>query len=172
MKLKIPKNKRRPFPYFAIYLPLIINRDKPFILTKHFKFTDSSIYLFHDEDQHDVNKLFGFSIGLHHDNSIRFGWRPNKDLSRMEIVGYEYRDKIRIPTIPICEVKLNKWYKYELIYHNKTNEIEYSVIDNDKVYNFKHQLKMKNKYNWGYKLDLYFGGNKKAPHDIIIYKTK
>jgi hypothetical protein len=170
MKKTIQKNKRRPFPYFNILLPVLIKRNKSFSITKQFKFTDSALYLFDDEDQHDVNKLFGFSFGWHYKNSVRFGWRPNNDLSKMEIVGYEYLNKLRIPTIPICEVELNKWYKYELKYNGLTNQIEYIINDDNETFSTVHPITLKYKFNLGYKLYLYFGGNKKAPHKIIIFQ--
>ena len=135
-------------------------------------FTDSTIYQFDDADQYDVNKLFGFSFGMHHNNSVRFGWRPNGDLSKIEIVGYEYHDKLRIPTIPICEVQLNKWYKYQLKYNAKTSYIEYTVISDDENFGMQHPIKLKKLFTFGYKLDLYFGGNKTAPHKMIFYKIK
>jgi hypothetical protein len=177
MKKKILKNRRRPVlniimpPIFMLFFyPHFIRKYKPFSIIKYFKFTESTMYLFDDEDQHDVNKLFGFSIGMHHTNSFRFGWRPNKDLTRMEIVGYEYHDKVRIPTIPICEVELNKWYKYEMNYLVTNNLIEYNVSDGYHISGHCSEIKLKKKLNWGYKLSLYFGGNKKAPHDMVIYQ--
>lgn len=169
MKLVIPKNLRRPFPYIGIYFPVLIKKDKSYSINLHFKFSDSTIYWFDDADQYDVNKLFGFSIGMHHNNSFRFGWRPNADLSKIEIVGYEYRDKLRIPTIPICEIDLNKWYEFTLKYNHKTSYIEYHVTDGEYTNSTQHPIKLKNKINLGYKLDLYFGGNKKAPHKMIFY---
>jgi hypothetical protein len=42
-------------------------------------FTDSCLYQFDDEDQLDTNKLIGLSYGLHHRNSIRFGWRAENN---------------------------------------------------------------------------------------------
>jgi hypothetical protein len=170
MKKRIPKNKRRAFPYFDFFIPVLIKRDKSFSIIKHIKFSESTMYFFEDEDQHDVNKLFGFSFGMHHNNSVRFGWRPNENLSRMEIVGYEYLNKLRIPTIPICEVQLNKWYKYELKYKGGIfGQIEYIVSNEDETHSTVHPIALKNESNWGYKLYLYFGGNKKAPHDMIIH---
>lgn len=172
MKKVIKKNRRRPFPFIHLFPLKIVSQKQSFVIEKWVKFTDSAIYSFDDEDQHDVNKLFGFSIGYHHKNSFRFGWRPNYDLSKMEIVGYEYHDGIRIPTIPICDVQLNKWYKYAIIYFSLIKEVKYCVYDEDgnticaeetSSINLKHRL------NFGYKLYLYFGGNKKAPHDITIY---
>jgi hypothetical protein len=173
MKIKkvIHKNDRRPFPYFDFFIPVIIFRNKSYSISKYFKFDSSTLYHFEDEDQYDINKLMGFSIGMHHNNSFRFGWRPNKDLSKMEIVGYEYLNKLRIPELPICEVKLDKWYKFELKYIAETGQIEYVVTDGNEIFSCKHPAtNIKRKFNLGYKLYLYFGGNKKAPHDMIIYQ--
>jgi len=172
MKLNILKNKRRPFPFFDFPVPVLIKRNKDYSITKHFKFTESAIYFFDDEDQHDVNKLFGFSFGYHHYNSVRFGWRPNKTLDKIEIVGYEYVNKLRIPTIPICEVELDKWYKYELKYKGGIfGQIEYDVTDGEEHFGLVHPITIKHDCNLGYKLYLYFGGNKKAPHKITIFKS-
>ncbi len=172
MKKLIPKNKRRPFPYFNISFPILIDRNGDYSITRYFKFTETAIYRFYDEDQHDVNKLFGFSFGFHHVNSVRFGWRPTEDLTKIEIVGYEYVNKLRIPTIPICDVELNTWYKYELKFKGGVfNEIEYYVTDGTKQHGTVHPIVLRNRFNWGYRLYLYFGGNKTAPHDIIIYQT-
>lgn len=170
MKLRIPKNKRRAFPYFDLFIPVIIRKDKSYSITKYFKFGESAMYHFEDADQYDVNKLFGFSLGLHHNNSVRFGWRPNEELSRVEIVGYEYLNKLRIPTIPITEIQLDKWYKFTIKYNAILSQIEYIVSDNEKQFGVIHPITLRHKWNFGYRLYLYFGGNKKAPHDITIYK--
>lgn len=171
MKKVISKNKRRPHWSFE-FIPILINREKDFEIAKCIVFSDSAIYKFDDEDQHDVNKLFGFSLGWHHKNSVRFGWRPNCDLSRIEIVGYEYINGLRLSTIPICEVDLNKVYKYRLTYNHQLERIEYWISDGDNQNATCHPVSIKRKYTLGYKLGLYFGGNKKAPHDIIIYENK
>lgn len=172
MKKIIPKNKRRPFPYFDFFIPVLINRNKDYSIIKYFKFTETAIYLFNDEDQHDVNKLFGFSFGWHHKNSVRFGWRPNETLDKIEIVGYEYINKLRVPTIPICDIELNKWYGFELKYKSGVfGQIEYTVTDGIEHHSTVHPITLKNTWNLGYKLFLYFGGNKKAPHDILIYQA-
>jgi len=170
MKKTILKNKRRPFPFFDFFIPVLIRKNKSFTIVRHFKFTDSTMYHFNDDDQWDVNKLFGFSIGLHHHNSFRFGWRPNSDLTKMEIVGYEYHNKVRTPTIPICEVQLNKWYRYEMKYNAKIGKVFYSVTDFNMIVGTSSNIELKHKINWGYKLFLYFGGNKKSPHDMVIYQ--
>jgi len=170
MKKLIRKNTRRPFPYFE-FIPHITFINRSFTISKRFKFTESAIYYFNDDDQFDVNKLFGFSVGMHHNNSFRFGWRPNKELNKIEIVGYEYHDKIRIPIIPICEVELNRWYTYSIKYSSSLKRVDYIV--NDDFYNFfgsGDEINLKHKINFGYRLGLYFGGNKKAPHNMVIYR--
>lgn len=171
MKKLIPKNCRRPFPYFDFFIPVLINRNKDYSITRYFKFTETAIYFIEDEDQYDVNKLFGFSFGWHHRDSVRFGWRPNGDLSKVEIVGYEYINKLRVPTIPITDIELNKWYEYTIKYSALSSQIEYIVTDGTEHHSTVHPITLKNKWNLGYKLFLYFGGNKKAPHDIVIYQT-
>lgn len=145
MKVTILKNKRRPFPFFKFPSLVIFRRTKSYSIKMRFMFSESCFYKFNDADQYDVNKLFGFSIGQHHNNSFRFGWRPNSDLSKMEIVGYEYLNKLRIPTLPICEVKVGKWYGYEIRYNAKTNYIEYSVTSEDENFGMQHPVKQKNK---------------------------
>ena len=167
-KLTIRKNKRRPRWSFE-FLPTLIRKNKDYKITKYIGFTDSAIYQFNDDDQHDVNKLFGFSFGWHHNNSVRFGWRPNEDLTKIEIVGYEYINKLRVSTIPIHEVELNWVYRYELKYNSEFNMIEYKISDGDSQFSTMHPITLKKEYNWGYKLGLYFGGNKKAPHNMDFY---
>lgn len=164
----ICKNHRRPF--LEIQKPVLINTNKIFTITKDFLFEASAIYKFDDEDQYDVNKLFGFSIGCHHKNSYRFGWRPNKDLTKIEIVGYEYRDGVRVPTIPVCEIELYHWYNFTLHYSPEFSTLDYIVCDlaNRECSGAESEFKFNSNLLLGYTLGLYFGGNKKAPHDITI----
>jgi hypothetical protein len=171
VKLRILKNMRKPFPFFIFPVPVFIWKKKSFEIIKNFNFDNSAIYHFDDADQADVNKLFGFSIGYHHNNSFRFGWRPTVDLLKIEIVGYEYHDKIRISTIHIVNVEVNKWYKYVMAYNADLNLVEYSVIDENNLgTEISSSIELQKNLSWGYKLGLYFGGNKKAPHNITIYK--
>ena len=48
------------------------------------KFNSSAIYDLGNDNQDDVNKLFGFSdcYSAHHSNSARFGWRWNLESSK------------------------------------------------------------------------------------------
>jgi len=138
-------------------------------------FTDSCMFNLHDEDQWDVNKLFGFSIGNHHSgSSFRFGWRPILKNNTIEIVAYEYHDGIRQKTMPIAEVKLNKWYQYQIGYFPRLNRTHYVINDSEIIngtnYQFSNDFTLKKKSGLGYTLGVYFGGNEKAPQNIVICK--
>jgi hypothetical protein len=185
--MKIKKGNHYPFPRFAIGLPKWVNKHKPTTMTRCYWFTESCLYDLKDEDQGDVNKLFGFSIGYHHKTSFRFGWRADLKTSTIEIVGYEYHDKIRQTTIHICDVALRKPVYFTLIYSPKgrTNYLvfqdntfytKYMVIENQ-VPNYvqatvNNTVNIKKKWGLGYTLGLYFGGNETAPQDIIIHREK
>lgn len=168
MKIKIKKNRHYPY-LIPIALPFWVNKNSTSYRKAKFKFTKSCLFNLGDEDQHDVNKLFGFSIGYHHKTSFRFGWRPILNKNKIEIVAYEYHDGIRQQTMPICLVNINQWYEFKVLYNRIKKISQYSVNNSDLInsVNLKKQT-----YGLGYTLGIYFGGNKKAPQDIIIYKSK
>ena len=180
MKITIGKNRHYPW-LIPIAFPIWIKKDEGKFRTAKFLFTDSCIFNLHDEDQHDVNKLFGFSIGHHHrGSSFRFGWRPILENNTIEIVAYEYHDGERMRTMPICEVELNKPYLFKIGYLPEKNKSVYHISDTrtDKkiedrfIVDFRNDVTLNKKSGLGYTLGVYFGGNEKAPQDIIIYKKK
>lgn len=169
-KIKIRKGQHYPglLP-FSIPLPVWMKKDSTKTRKAKFMFTDSCLYDLQDEDQWDVNKLFGFSIGQHHrGSSFRFGWRPILEGNLIEIVAYEYHDGFRYKTMPICKVALNQWHEFTLTYKNDMCRTIYKV--NDVM--FTNQVFLAKDHGLGYTLGVYFGGNEKAPHDITIHKTK
>ena len=166
--IKIRIKKGRHYPYLIpIIFPFWVRKNNNNCRSAQFMFTDSCMFDLHDEDQWDVNKLFGFSIGHHHNgSSFRFGWRPILSENKIEIVAYEYHDGVRQKTMPICKIELNQWYKFTGLYNNIINKSVYFV---NKI-NFINNMKLINKSGLGYTLGVYFGGNEKAPQDITIYK--
>ena len=177
MKVKIKKGRHYPF-FLPWALPVWVGKQGRFRQSK-FLFTNSCMFDLHDEDQHDVNKLFGFSIGDHHKNSsFRFGWRPILKNNTIEIVAYEYHDGERQKTMPICEVELNKPYAFRIGYVPDKNKSFYHISDTKTnkptkerfMISFTNSFKLKRKHGLGYTLGIYFGGNEKAPQDIVIYK--
>ena len=168
MKIRIKRGRHYPW-LIPIAIPFRVKKNDTNFRAASFKFTDSCMFDLHDEDQWDVNKLFGFSIGHHQQkSSFRFGWRPILSENTIEIVAYEYHDSWRLKTMPICRVELNKWHNFSLSYNNKSNKSFYFVND----YCFTNDVKLAKKWGWGYTLGIYFGGNEKAPQDITIYKKR
>jgi len=127
-------------------------------------FSDSCIY--EPDSENDWNKLFGWSYGHHHDNSIRVGWRVYKGKS-IELALYVYRDGVRevhiIDAIPLnimCEIYI-KTFKDKLEIKSKKyiKDIEIDRYFSINTINYKW---------YGYLLFPYFGGQAKAPHTMKI----
>lgn len=180
MKIKIKRGRHYPF-LLPWALPIWVKKNEGTFRTAKFLFTDSCMFDLHDEDQWDVNKLFGFSIGHHQKgSSFRFGWRPKLETMTIEIVAYEYHDGLRFKTMPICEVEPNKVYKFRVGYLPHIDRSYYNVSDTKTgklikdrfIVDFANDVKLAKKSGLGYTLGVYFGGNEKAPQDIIIYKKR
>lgn len=168
MKITIGKNRHYPW-LIPIAFPFWVRRKQTTIRKAGFMFTDSCMYDLKDEDQWDVNKLFGFSIGYHHHTSFRFGWRPLLEENLIEIVAYEYLDGVRQKTIPVHRVEPNKWGEYTIMYDPSHQIVHYLVSAGG----FEvHNISNKRKWGLGYTLGIYFGGNEKAPHKITIFRKK
>jgi len=169
-KIKIRKGKHYPgiIP-FNFPLPVWIKKDSTKTRQFEFLFDDTCLYNLYDEDQWDVNKLFGFSIGHHHNkSSFRFGWRAILEGNLIEIVAYEYHDGFRHKTMPICKVPLNQWNKFTLTYDNTMGRTTYEVNN----VTFQNEFSLVDDHGLGYTLGVYFGGNEKAPQDVILRKRK
>lgn len=168
IRIKIKKGRHYPW-LIPVGLPFQVKKNNSNYRVAEFMFSRSCLFDLQDEDQHDVNKLFGFSIGHHQKgSSFRFGWRPLLDEKLIEIVGYEYHDGVRKPTIPICKVSLNEWHKFTISYNNRSNKSFYFVDQ----YTVMKETILKKKSGFGYTLGVHFGGNERAPQDITIYKRK
>ncbi len=126
------------------------------------KFDESAIYTDTSVDRFDVNKLFGFSIGYHHNDSYRFGWNCLND--KIHIYSYCYINGNRLIS-EICSIKINEHYKF-IIYLNGSKCI-FTVVD--PYLGIKQDIiQVPYKKVFGYKLWPYFGGNKSAPQNINI----
>lgn len=122
-------------------------------------FTHSCLYQFNDQDQYDVNKLFGISDDFSHSqNSARFGWRCKGN--QIEIMVYVKSSGQRNTfSIGLVDPDVSHDYSISIeddVYKFKFNSEEFSVPRTSQ-YNFIR-----------YHLFPYFGGNKPAPHDMEI----
>ena len=115
------------------------------------------------ENQHDVNKIYGFSdFGkIHQKYSIRLGWRYIN--GEVELCWLRHEDG-KHSSGRIRNIEINEVYSAIL---NITTFYYEIVIDNDTTL-----VRRRPKGNWGlvrrYYLYPYFGGNEFAPHDIEI----
>lgn len=158
MEYNIKKGRHFCWHWFKFFFK------KECILTHDVKFTSSCLYKFGDVDDFDINKLFGRSFGMHHKNSVRFGWRPEKD--KILISSYVYINGIReFNDVCICDI--DKTYTFTIDCKDKLVLLEISTD----TYKTKYGIKLEKSCNFGYKLYPYFGGNKTAPHDICIQIT-
>ncbi len=121
-----------------------------------------------DNDQLDINKLYGFSEGANHQyNSVRFGWRWSIVKQKFEILAYVYNNgqvireeqadtflgDVEVGQRFYTEVGVSgNYYRLKTIINYKATEKYISRTGS----------------GLGYNLFPYFGGDKVAPHDVIV----
>jgi hypothetical protein len=164
----IHKGKHRSWPFiFGLHVKPWMERDVVF--------DDTAAYdLPGNEDDSDVNKLFGFGYlnGGHHKDSARFGWNYNNESGRINLFVYCYVNGNRIIQ-HICSVL--PYHKVRLrIAETLSGEYWFAVHDGVENWNemgfvripYTHNKKIR------YKLGCFFGGNNPAPQDIKIKISK
>jgi len=128
-------------------------------------FDSSCLYELSNDDQGDVNKLYGVSFGMHHKNSFRIGW--NCDGDRMSIYSYYYNDGVRTSR-EIASILPEEKIDFDIIFDRKDNlitifgETKSRTFCKNTIYHFYKASK------FSYTLFPYFGGNHVAPHDMLI----
>ena len=156
----IKKGKHRSGFYFS-----------PQFDIKHIKrkilFKENCIYKFGDIDDFDINKLFGVSFGMHHTNSVRFGW--NIDDDEIGIYNYCYISGKRV-MIKIVSIPTETNFVFEIFIYDSYYELKITDM-NGKLIGWSEVSKPKTT-KWGYHLFPYFGGNKVAPHNMEICMKK
>ncbi len=127
------------------------------------EFTPSCRYDIGD-DQGDINKLFGLGyLPAHRDNSVRFGWWYDNEKDSIGIMAYWY-DRGQRNAEHLRYVALSEVHHYAI--HAQGDE-HILTIDRYHV-----RTVVTNRSNICYALHPYFGGNRPAPHDIIIKMRK
>ena len=145
------------------------------------RFTDTCVYGI-DSDQSDINKLFGvgyftwkfiylkkvkiFGLNLslpslrpmHHVNSVRFGWRWSPQYQKIEVMPYCYQNGFRFMGWPRV-LDLNRDYELKIDPSERQHTMYWAGVSEG--------IRVKPSF-WGYYLGTYFGGNRTAPHDIVI----
>lgn len=149
---KIKKGTHYAFHWFKIYLKKNVKMSHSII------FDDSCLYSFGDADDYDINKLFGRSFGMHHKDSFRFGWRA--DGNKIAIYAYNYINGKRVIDF-LCKCSPSIKNNFSLIFESNTVKLNVNGVT------WSYDLDMDLPFI-GYKMYPYFGGNRTAPHDMLI----
>lgn len=134
-------------------------------LSKNIIFTDSCKYDLKSDDQYDINKLFGIGyFPWHHYNSVRFGWSYDIPNNSISIYAYWYHNKVRHSEL-MGRVELNELYFYLIQIRDNRHEL---VVLNRSLDIIMEYVVDVPPQTVGYYLKPYFGGNRTAPHNMII----
>ena len=148
------------------------------------------------EDQYDLNKLFGFTSSMFgkfskqlpntpkedlpffyrpaHWNSARFTWYYDPTLDSMYVTTYVYDMGVRKYDVSKKQkLDFNKEYRLEIVKNDKSYTFNiYDVVYKYavKTYELKYteDVVVQKTSIFGWKLPLFFGGNKTAPSTIKI----
>jgi hypothetical protein len=158
--MTIREGKHRP----AFTLPRIIKSHGNEI-RYDVTFNSSCRYVIGEENQPDINKLFGIGyLPWHRKNSVRIGWNYNFVSDVINIWAYWYEDGKR-HTEFIRTVNINQTYRMVIL---MPRVAKCHII---KINDHWHTVPMKQR-KFGYALGLYFGGDMTAPHDIHVGMVK
>lgn len=167
MTFRIPRGRHRARPFrFGFWL----DRNS---FSWTIKFTDSCRYDLQSDDQFDVNKLIGIGyLPGHHKDSARFGWQYDKEIDRIVLHAYCYVNGQRVSK-SICSCEIGKTYRIEL---RVSTDAYYFACDEKDVFYYRTNgeatVTHRHKKRFGYRLGVWFGGNRVAPHDINIQLEK
>jgi len=131
-------------------------------------FKPSCRYTLHYPDYLDINKLFGFTEGFNpHKNSIRVGWRYNKQQDCIDLFHYQYKNGKRDKEF-LCSVDLDTPIEISI---EAKGHIYLTKVERRGLY--VEKLSGRSKRSWiHFYLYVYFGGNMTAPNDMEIHICK
>ena len=160
MKFLIKKDKHYSDQYLYKFVN-ILNTNR--FLKYQVLFDNTCKYELPKEDQEDINKLFGYTLGFnHHKDSARFGWFYQD--KTIHLHAYVYDNGVRKSKL-IKNLDLNTQYVLTLV--DECDNWLFSVNDGWSVIG-SVKIPKSCEFKYGYKLWPYFGGNNTAPHDITI----
>ena len=127
-------------------------------------FTDTCMYRINEQDQGDINKLFGIGYWPYHwHNSVRFGWNY-KGGDDIAIYAYWYLNGERASKY-LGYVKIGMRHTFVIMPSEKWHNLQ---VQGRGIACTVHVPGAR----YGYHLRPYFGGNQVAPHDITIMMDK
>jgi hypothetical protein len=168
-KTTIKSNRHRPLSLIPAFMRNVrLDRRESQIIGYELLFDESCEYLLNgNRDQWDWNKLYGWSLGFnHHKNSVRLVWRYNPIERVVEVAPYCYINGKRV--LPdkshIEQIRIGEKIKTSIEILCDTARV---TIESDITCRYDFEFSDCEKKPllgcW-----FYFGGNRKAPHDITI----
>lgn len=139
-------------------------------VTYKFKLPKETWFPYADKDDLDINKLAGFSFLNHHTNSVRIGWTPDFDKEGyFTLYFYLYNGGIR--TIKkFATIKADTDYSLTISFFKAVNYVNFYMVGDSQIQPVKaNEVFVLPTLKLGYSLWWYFGGNKTAPKDMIIW---
>jgi hypothetical protein len=129
-------------------------------------FDQSAIYDLGNENQWDVNNLYGTTdcgSWTPTKNSARFGWAWNLKTKKLDIYAFTHKNG-KFDFLQIDTAELNQVFDFE---------IKLSEDHSQYIYTFKGKSVTMDRgcsdsEMDGFKLKPYFGGNEVAPHEVLI----
>ena len=180
MKRKIIlKGFHRPLSIIPPFMRSVVKPGKNKIDMRTYIFTDSCRYRLDGGDQFDWNKLYGYCYGMDgiHKNSGRIVWRYNPNTDKIELAAYCYDNDIRVYQL-LGEVNIDEQILVSVeVMDNIIKMSLVGVYNNDKLdttkgNTFKMEFNESLKDKFKFSCDLYFGGNRVAPHQINVLYDK
>ncbi len=132
-----------------------------------FQFLNNPCYVLGNEDDWDINKLFGISFGPeHHKNSFRIGWRPTND-NMISLHSYYYNHGTRKDSF-IYAINYNSVVDGGITIDREAGKITTWISVNGNSVWSKIDFNFDDVSLWSFRLFPYFGGNARATHDIHL----
>lgn len=128
-------------------------------------------------DDFDTNKLIGFGFfnlkkwPPHHYDSVRIGWEWNPGTMCIDLSAYWYEKGSRKENYLMS---VRRGLPFEVLMSASREFYNITIIYNysPQKKTIHHSIKRLTHYPISYLLGPYFGGNRKAPHDMVLFITQ
>lgn len=131
-----------------------------------FKFSKECLYDLGNDNNQDINKLFGLGFGFnHHIQSFRIGWNCEKQNDKIQLFSYYYNDSIRKMEY-ICDINVDEVYDCYIYFDRASNRIFVDISQESFNINNSYDFRFKDCKRWGFYLFPYFGGDECSPHKM------
>jgi hypothetical protein len=132
------------------------------------RFSPTCIYDLGNNNQWDINKLYGLSQGYHQTDSARFGWRWLLAEQKIEVLSYCYVGGVRRPAQRICLLDPGQVAAFKLTVQDTVYTFQYLSTTGKLLAEVREPRKHAGLESTNYKLFPYFGGDEVAPHTMDI----